>query len=218
MKTAYFTEETIDARAEAMLAQVRDRVRVRDIRFEPRESALLILDVQRYFSDPDSHAFIPSLPPVIPRIEELEAAYTAAGLPVILTRHVNTDDDAGLLLTWWKDLIRAGTAYGEIVPELVSADSVVLEKTQYDAFHGTDLERMLRERGVAQVVVAGVMTHLCCETTARSAFVSGFKVFLPVDATATYIEEFHFGSLLNLAHGFAVPVLTRDLLSSLEVS
>jgi isochorismate hydrolase len=218
MKTAYFTEETIDARAEAMLAQVRDRVRVRDIRFEPRESALLILDVQRYFSDPDSHAFIPSLPPVIPRIEELEAAYTAAGLPVILTQHVNTDDDAGLLLTWWKDLIRAGTAYGEIVPELVSADSVVLEKTQYDAFHGTDLERMLRERGVAQVVVAGVMTHLCCETTARSAFVSGFKVFLPVDATATYIEEFHFGSLLNLAHGFAVPVLTRDLLSSLEVS
>jgi isochorismate hydrolase len=218
MKTAYFTEETIDARAEAMLAQVRDRVRVRDIRFEPRESALLILDVQRYFSDPDSHAFIPSLPPVIPRIEELEAAYTAAGLPVILTQHVNTDDDAGLLLTWWKDLIRAGTAYGEIVPELVSADSVVLEKTQYDAFHGTDLERMLRERGVAQVVVAGVMTHLCCETTARSAFVSGFKVFLPVDATATYNEEFHFGSLLNLAHGFAVPVLTRDLLSSLEVS
>jgi isochorismate hydrolase len=217
MKTAYFTDDTIDARAEAMLAEVRDRVRVRDIAFEPRQSALLILDVQRYFSDPGSHAFIPSLPPVISRILDLEAAYTSAGLPVILTRHVNTDEDAGLLMTWWKDLIRAGTAHGEIVPGLVSPNSVVLEKTQYDAFHGTDLERMLRESGVSQVVVAGVMTHLCCETTARSAFVSGFTVFLPVDATATYNEDFHFGSLLNLAHGFAVPVLTKDLRSRLEV-
>ena len=216
MKTAYYTDANIDSEAAAMLEEVRARVRLRAIDFEPRESALLILDVQRYFSDPASHAFIPSLPPVIEKIAEMETAYVAAGLPVVLTRHLNTEEDAGLLARWWKDLIRPGTAHSEIVPGLGQEAAVVLDKTQYDAFHGTDLERVLRERGVKQVVVTGVMTHLCCETTARSAFVRGFTVFIPVDGTATYSVDFHFGSVLNLAHGFAVPVLSRDLLRVLE--
>lgn len=216
MKTAYFTDETIDSRAAGLLEEVLSRVRPRDIRFEPRKSALLILDVQRYFSDPASHAFIPSLPPVVERIKEVESGYVAAGLPVVLTRHLNTDEDAGLLGRWWKDLIRPGTSFGEIVPGLEQEAAMVLDKTQYDAFHGTDLERILVDGDVSQLVVTGVMTHLCCETTARSAFVRGFTVFVPVDGTATYNEDFHFGSLLNLAHGFAVPVLCRDLLQVLE--
>jgi len=216
MKTAYFTYETIDSKAADMLAEVSDRVKPSGIPFEPRKSALLVLDVQRYFSDPASHAFVPSLPPVIEKIKEIQAGYVAAGLPVILTRHLNTDGDAGLLGTWWKDLIRPGTDHGEIVAGLEPEGSTVLIKTQYDAFHGTDLERILKQRDVSQVVVTGVMTHLCCETTARSAFVRGFTVFIPVDGTATYNEDFHFGSMLNLAHGFAVPVLTGDLRRSLE--
>ncbi len=216
MKTAYFTDDTIEAEAASMLADVLGRVPRRGMRFEPRRSALLILDVQKYFSDPDSHAFIPSLPPVIKKIREIEAAYVAAGLPVILTRHLNTDEDAGLLGTWWKDLIRAGTGPGDLVAGLEPAGSVVLAKTQYDAFHGTDLEIILRDRAVSQVVVTGVMTHLCCETTARSAFVRGLSVFVPVDGTATYNRDFHFASLLNLAHGFATVVLTRDLRQAME--
>jgi bifunctional isochorismate lyase/aryl carrier protein len=216
MKKAYFTEDNIDSVAGAMLEEVRRRVRLREVPFEPRKSALLILDVQRYFSDPGSHACIPSLPPVLSRIREIEASYSAAGRPVILTRHINTDEDAGLLATWWKDLIRSGTGYDEIVPGLRSEESIVLEKAQYDAFHGTDLEGILRERGVSQIVVTGVMTHLCCETTARSAFVRGFTVFLPVDGTATYDRDFHFGSLLNLSHGFAVPVLMGHLRACME--
>jgi bifunctional isochorismate lyase/aryl carrier protein len=216
MKTAYFTEDNIDSRARALLEEVRNRVNLRDISFDPRKSALIVLDVQRYFADPSSHAFIPSLPPVLARMQQLESAYIAAGRPVILTRHANTDEDAGLLGTWWNDLIRDGTSEGQIVPELRIDGSIVLNKTQYDAFHGTGLEEILREQDVTQVVITGVMTHLCCETTARSAFVRGFTVFLPVDGTATYNEDFHFATLLNLAHGFAVPVLMEDLLKRLE--
>jgi isochorismate hydrolase len=215
MKTAYYTAGNIDSKAPALLADVLSRVRLRDIRFEPRESALLILDMQRYFSDPGSHAFIPSLPPVLEKVKEIEAGFAAAGRPIILTRHLNTDEDAGLLARWWKDLIRPGTGPGEIVAGLEGPGSLVLDKTQYDAFHGTGLEQILKERNVSQVVVTGVMTHLCCESTARSAFVRGFNVFVPMDGTATYNEDFHFGSLLNLSHGFAVPVLSGDLLQAL---
>jgi isochorismate hydrolase len=216
MKTAYFTEDNTDSRARALLEEVRSRVSLRDISFEPRKSALIILDVQRYFADRSSHAFIPSLPPILSRLQQIEAAYVAAGRPVILTRHANTDEDAGLLGTWWNDLIRDGTSEMEIVPELNIEGSIILDKTQYDAFHGTGLEEILRRQNVTQLVVTGVMTHLCCETTARSAFVRGFTVFLPVDGTATYNEDFHFATLLNLSHGFAVPVLMEDLRKRLE--
>jgi isochorismate hydrolase len=60
------------------------------------------------------------------------------------------------------------------------------------------------------------MAHLCCETTARSAFVRGFEVFFVVDATATYNRQFHQSTLINLAHGFAIPVLTQEVLDALR--
>jgi bifunctional isochorismate lyase/aryl carrier protein len=90
------------------------------------------------------------------------------------------------------------------------------QKSQYDAFYQTSLEEMLHAKGVTQVVICGVMTHLCCETTARSAFIRGFEVFFPVDGTATYNLAYHKASLLNLAHGFASLVLMKDILEAIR--
>ena len=59
------------------------------------------------------------------------------------------------------------------------------------------------------------MTHLCCETTARSAFVRGFDVFFLVDGTATYNIEFHMSSLLTLTHGFVHPVRFQEILDKM---
>jgi isochorismate hydrolase len=60
-----------------------------------------------------------------------------------------------------------------------------------------------------------VMTHLCCETTARSAFTRGSGL-LPVDGTATYNRAFHRASLLNLAHGFASLTFVEDILEKIR--
>ena len=90
---------------------------------------------------------------------------------------------------------------------------IYIEKKQYDAFLQTLLEETLRQRKIEQIVITGVMTHLCCETTARSAFMRGFEVFFTVDGTATYNEELHRASLLTLSHGFAVPVTVDELLA-----
>ncbi|MCK4594746.1 isochorismatase family protein, partial [bacterium] len=84
------------------------------------------------------------------------------------------------------------------------------------AFFETPLEALLNEKQVTQLVICGVMTHLCCETTARSAFVRGFQVILPVDATATYTKELHRATLLTLSHGFAIPLLTKNLVKLVE--
>ena len=185
----------------------------------PGRSALLVLDMQRYFLEESSHAFIPAARALIPGITRLIGACHRSGLPVIFTRHLNSRDDAQMMSQWWRGLIEAGKPESEIIPEFdIDTSGSVIEKSQYDAFYRTPLEDMLREKEVRQVIICGVMTHLCCETTARSAFVRGFEVFFTIDGTATYSEDFHRATLLNLAHGFAVPVLIDEMLAALSKS
>lgn len=185
-----------------------------DAAFVPERSALLILDMQKYFLSASSHAFVPSAQAIIPLIVELTEAYAKKDLPVIFTRHLNSPQNAGLMAKWWQDLIREENPLSEIIDELALSSGMVLKKSQYDAFFETPLTDILRGKGVTQVVICGVMTHLCCETTARSAFVRGFEVFFTVDGTASYNERFHLATLLNLSHGFAVPVLVEEILAA----
>lgn len=120
------------------------------------------------------------------------------------------------MATWWRDLITEDDPLGRLDERLDTEGGVEVRKSRYDAFYDSRLESLLRERGVTQVVVCGVMTHLCCETTARSAFMRGYHVFFTVDGTATYNEAFHRASLLNLAHGFATPVLVKEMLEAVR--
>ena len=215
-KEQYFTEDNLAHTAEAMRRAVESPRRGRNAAFEPGCSALLVLDMQAYFLEPESHAFIPSTPAILPGIQALAQAYRQKNLPLIFTRHTNTPADAGQMSSWWRDLIDAHSPLSRIVPQLDPGSGMLLAKTQYDAFYGTPLEAELRQRGVTQVVISGVMTHLCCETTARSAFMRGFQVFFLVDGTATYNRDFHCASLLNLSHGFATLSLVSEILADLE--
>ena len=211
MKTHYFTLENIDAKSRAMLEEAAPLMRKVE-EFIPSRSALLILDMQRYFLEADSHAYIPSAKTIFPRLNALHAAYATLGLPIVWTRHLNTSADAGSMSRRWRDLIERENPLSEIYPDLDTSSGIIIEKTQYDAFYETNLEAYLRKHDVEQVLISGVMTHLCCETTARSAFMRGFDVFFLVDATATYNEDFHRATLRNLAHGFATLVLCEDVL------
>jgi len=217
MKEPYFTTDTIEQGASDIIQRLDEyRGRLR-ILFEPEKAALIVLDMQRYFLDEESHAYIPSGEAIIPGLLQLIEAFQVWGQPIILTRHQNTLQNAGSLSRWWNDLIVRGNPMSEFHPNFqeVEAEAEVLEKTQYDAFYGTDLERILREAGITQLVIGGVMTHLCCETTARSAFVRGFDVFFLVDGTATYNIEFHMSSLLTLTHGFVHPVRFQEILDKM---
>lgn len=97
-----------------------------------------------------------------------------------------------------------GTPAAELLPEIGrSPGELVVGKKTYSAFRGTGLEEKLREMEVEEVIVTGVMTNLCCETTAREAYVRGFRVFFSTDATASSEVELHEASLKNMAYGFA---------------
>jgi len=215
MKKAYFTPATIGRVARAMLQdqELEKLCERHPWKLRPERAGLLVLDMQRYFLEKDSHAYVPSAGAILPRVRELAKAFSSQGRPVVFTRHLNTEGDAGQMARWWGELIKRENPLSELAPEL-NIGGIVIEKSQYDAFHGTELEGLLRERGVEQLVICGVMAHLCCETTARSAFVHGFEVFFVVDGTATYNERFHRATLLNLAHGFAHLVLAEEVLAA----
>ena len=216
MKERYFTSDTIQEKSREMLNKLKQYRHKHDINFTPEHSALIILDMQRYFLHQGSHAFIPSALSIVPKIKDLLHTFLKLDLPIILTRHLNKAEDAKLMRIWWNDLITEESVMSEIIPEMNFPGTTIVKKTQYDAFYQTPLENLLRENGVTQVVITGVMTHLCCETTARSAFVKGFTVFFPIDGTATYNEDFHRATLLNLSHGFAIPVLIEELQDALQ--
>jgi isochorismate hydrolase len=218
-KERYFTQETIKTISKEMLSAVDVEVSRRQHAkqfFQPAKAALLVLDMQEYFLQADSHAFVPSAASIIPGLNKLIAAFELAHRPVIATRHLNTPGDAGMMSKWWRALIDPQAAYSHYSKAAKINNPIQINKTQYDAFYQTELENTLNNLEVTQVIICGVMTHLCCETTARSAFMRGFEVFFTVDGTATYNEELHRATLLTLSHGFAVPVLIEELLHTLE--
>ncbi|PIN11862.1 Pyrazinamidase/nicotinamidase PNC1 [Handroanthus impetiginosus] len=165
---------------------------------DPKSAALLVIDVQNYF-----HSMAG---PILAALNATIDLCRRSSMPVFFTRHCHRSPaDYSMLYEWWNgDLILDGTPDSQLISDLhrTEDDPVVLKNT-YSAFRGTGLEEKLKEMGVKEVIVTGVMTNLCCETTAREAFVRGFRVFFSTDATATSSLELHEATLKNMAYGFA---------------
>lgn len=176
--------------------------------------ALLVLDMQEYFLSSESHAFIPSAPDLVPVLTGMAEAFGSRGFPVLFTRHLNTREDSGSMGRWWRESISRDNPLSEICSAFHTSPGEVLEKPQYDAFLHTGLQERLLDDGVTSVVVTGVMTNLCCETTARSAFTRGFDVVFPVDCTATCNMELHMATILNLSHGFTKPECGESVMNT----
>jgi len=211
MKEQYFTSETINDLSRQWLKAYSRPEKAGSQLFDIERAALLVLDMQGYFLNPDSHAYIPSAMAILPGLNQVAAFFRSKKRPVIATKHINTVKDAGMMGSWWSEMITDNHELSDIHPELEITQDEVFSKSQYDAFYQSELTAVLNTYGIDQLVIGGVMTHLCCETTARAAFVRGFEVFFLVDGTATYNRDYHQASLQNLAHGFAVLTTVEDL-------
>jgi len=135
---------------------------------------------------------------------------------VIFTRHVHHpgDLDCGIMGWWWEGKCIEGSPESEVHAELAAlpGEKVVL-KHRYSAFYNTDLETVLRCLKVEDVVIAGVMSNMCCESTARDAYHRDYRVFFLADGTGSINEEMHLATLLNVAFGFAY-VTTGDAIAA----
>ena len=157
----------------------------------PGETALLSVDLQNCFVA-DSPVSAPEGPQILDRVNRFAAVCREAGILVVHTRFVLRPDgsNAGLLRETAEPvragILNEGSESAALHPGLVvDARDLIVDKPRFGAFHDTALESILRARDIDTVVIAGLMTNICCETTAREAMVRDFRVFFLSDGTAT---------------------------------
>jgi len=185
--------------------------RERKAMIDPKHSVLLVIDLQKYF-----HRITQ---PVLGNILKVIQSCRQRSIPVIFTQHGHTDpaSDGGELGEWWGQVILSGTKDWEFLPEIkIESKDTVLPKKHYSAFFETGLDANLRSRGIQDLIISGVMTNLCCETTARDAFMRDYRVFLLIDGTATGRSELHLATLKNLGFGFAYLLTCDELINNLK--
>jgi len=159
--------------------------------------ALLVIDAQRYFCDPQGEAYLPGVENALRKINSLLKVFEKRSLPIFCTVHKG---GSNTMKRWWGNSIEGNQTQLSIKP----VRPQIIYKDSYDAFHMTGLEESLKRMRVNQLVVCGVMTHLCVETTVRSAFVKGYELVVVEDACWDKDDFYHFSSLKSMAHGFAI--------------
>jgi len=164
-----------------------------------KDTALLVVDMQNYFLSPESHAYLPAGESIIENLNEMIEFFDENDAPIVYTRTVQEEGDEGVMDEWWDDIIREGPLAELDTRMKVKGD--VITKPRYSSFHRTDLEERLD--GVKNIVIGGVMTDICCATTARDAFVRDYRVLFLADGTATAAEITHVSTLKALCHGIA---------------
>jgi ureidoacrylate peracid hydrolase len=198
------------------------------LRIDPRRTALLNVDMQRCFVEGTPIASPEGLT-LLPRINELLRVGRDAGVTVIHTRGwmrpdgSNTGVMSELVPPFIVALYTEGNDSAELHDALdVEAGDIVLNKPRYGAFHGTDLELILRSRGIDTVIISGIATNICCETTAREAAQRDFHVIFLSDGTATSdmggvsASELQRATCASLAMVFARIATVQDVQQALR--
>ena len=217
MRASDYIGNQLDTKAVEWLEAVRSHVPPRPhLRLTPDRAALIVIDMLRYFCHPDGRCFLDSAPAIVPRIKALIGLWREMKRPVIYTRHCHAGpQDLGMLGRFFSDYIQKGELDSAVIDGLAPAtEDVVIEKTTYDSFLNTELETILRLEKVEQVLITGVLTHMCYETTARAAFCRGFEVFIPVDAVASSRESLHRGALISMADCVGVMTRVEEVIAS----
>jgi len=209
-----------------------------------QKAALLIIDIQNYCANPDAglgqmlrerspeiaDPYLKRISEiVIPNTRRLLDAIRAAGRQVIYTRH-------GALLPDGRDMIArrrrrdadaldlsnspamwaAGSFEHQIVDELAPLpDELVIDKNSSGAFNGTAIDQLLRNMEIETLVVTGLATDMCVETTSRDAADRGYNVIVVEDATATFMPAHHRAALSAMARVFTQVWITERVLSVL---
>ncbi len=188
-------------------------------------TALIVVDMQNAFCHLDG-----SIARIGHNIEMLQAAIAGCQrlvetarvreVPIVFTRYVYRPDyrDGGLLVQeLMPELakagsLKAGTWDAEVVDELMpQPGDFVIDKNRYSAFYSTGLEPVLTSLGINSLVICGVTTNMCVETTARDAMQRDYRTFIVRDATGELARERHEFALATLGFGFGRVVNVDDV-------
>ncbi len=159
------------------------------------ETALVVVDMQNDFVDPDGALHVPAAREALPNVGELLHRARSAGVHVAYTQDTHREGDP----EWnnWPEHVKLGTWGWEIVDELTpQANELVCGKTRYDGFYGTELEHYLsRVWDVENVVIVGTVSNICVLHTAASAGLRFFRLVMPAEGVGALTN---FGQAMTL--------------------
>ncbi|AWS43921.1 cysteine hydrolase family protein [Streptosporangium sp. 'caverna'] len=159
---------------------------------EPTRTALLLVDLQRVFVEGTPWA-APDGPAVAKRLARLAGICREHRITVIHTAHVVRTDGSNtgimreIVPLIADGLIDESNPLAELHPLAdFRSEDILVRKPRFGAFHGTDLELILRTAQIDTLLIGGIATHVCCDTTAREATARDFKVLFLSDGTACF--------------------------------
>lgn len=203
-------------------------------------TALLLIDMQRDFLEPGGFGAalgndVALLQQCIEPCRKLLDAARAAGMAVFHTREGHRPDLSDLFVEKWmrapagrrigdagpngRILVRGEPGHAIIESLAPLAGEPVIDKPGKGAFYATDLELLLRCRGITALIICGVTTEVCVHTTLREANDRGFRVVVPGDCCASYFPQFHAAALeMICAQGgiFGYVCASEDLIAAMQ--
>lgn len=199
--------------------------------FDPKRAALVVIDMQNAFlMEGVGHAVCPKARDIAPNVNRLAAALRAAGGIVVWIK--NTHDES--CLQSWSMMHNASSpearekriaamSEGTLGHDLWAAleplpDDLVVKKYRYSAFlqGSSDLPQILTGRGIETVLIAGTMTSVCCDSSARDAMMLNFRTLMVSDACATASDEEHAAALGLFYSTFGDVLSTDELVAELR--
>ena len=199
-------------------------------RINPAKTALIVIDMQKYFLEPGMAAEVPTAREIVPNINKIAASLRAAGGQVAW---VVTTFDEDIYENWSvleqlfsrerctamiENLCIGGKGH-DLWPELtVKDDDWTIEKSRFSAFinGSSNLEERLKEAGIDTVIITGTLTDVCCESSARDAMMLNFKTIMISDANAAGSDDDHNAALNAMARLFADVISTDQLIERLS--
>ena len=200
-------------------------------RLEPARTALVVIDMQHSFVAPEAASAVPAAREVVPNINRLAAALRAAGGKVAWVQATYTREGPGYWPLFFDYMVSpevsarilagltAGSPGHELWHELaVKPEDFRVRKNRYSAFFpgASELPDLLRKHDLDTVLIAGTMTNVCCEASARDAMASGFKTVVVADANAARSEAEHVASLATVAQFIGDVRTTGETLELLQ--
>jgi ureidoacrylate peracid hydrolase len=196
---------------------------------DPRRTALVVIDLQYAFMDDEiGHAVCPAARDIVPAVNHLASAVRASGGGVFWIK--NTFDES--CLTEWSVMqdmatpaarakragaMSEGSKGHDLWPTLdVKPEDEILKKFRFSAFlpGASTLPERLKARGFDTVLITGTVTNVCCESSARDAMMSNFRVVMVSDGNAAATPEEHEASLTAFYLTFG-DVMDTDMLVGL---
>ena len=188
-------------------------------------TAVVIIDMQNAFcaeGDTSTSGVNKSaIRSMVPRLQDFVNHAREMKVPLIFVRSVMDEKDFSppirelCIRNYGREVAFClrGAWETEFIPEIQPAENDrVIEKTRYSAFARTDLDKRLRDLGIKTLVMTGVGTDVCVETTCRDGFMRDYYIIVPDDLVATTDDNFHRSALAHLKRYFATVTSSKELL------